>query len=122
MKIYLGILGVILVAVVLVFTVGPEPELGATGDFYYTITNAGVVSGYAVIDTSRAVIDGRDVIVLEQTVVSQSRLLGMDVDATIELEFHIDPATGRFAYHAFEVDQGDTRITGPDRLPLGPIR
>ncbi len=116
MKLYLIVLGVVAVAVVALLTLslwGAEP---VTGDYFYAITNAGVLCGYSVIDTSLAVIDGKQVILLEQTGFSMGKLLGMDVDSNVKLVYHIDPKTGQFIYQHYDVDKGQSQFAAEIRI------
>lgn len=117
MRWYLAGLGLLVVAVVVVSIISAPPGTEpVTGDYFYAITSAGVLCGYSVIDTSLAVIDGKSVILLEQTAFSMSKLLGMDVDSHVSLSYHIDPETNQFIYHSFDVDQGQSQFAAESRI------
>jgi hypothetical protein len=116
LKWYLFVLGIVAVSVVALFTISPWGVEPVAGDYFYAITNAGVLCGYSVIDTSLAVIDGKQVIVLEQTMFSMGKLLGMDVDSNVKLVYHIDPKTGQFIYHDYDVDQGQSQFAAETRI------
>lgn len=116
MKWYLIVLGILAVAVVAVLTVSPWETEPVAGDYFYAITNAGVLCGYSVIDTSLAVVNGKQVILLEQTAFSMTKLLGMDVDSHVKLVYHIDPKTGQFIYHDYDVDQGQSQFAATARI------
>lgn len=86
------------------------------GDYFYAITSAGVLSGYTVIDTSLAVVDGKQVILLEQTAFSKAKALGMNVDSHVKLVYHIDPETGQFTYHSMNADSGQRQFAAATRI------
>ena len=116
LKWYQVALGMLVVAVVVLSIMSLfEAEL-VTGDYFYAITNAGILCGYTVIDTSLAVIDGNQVILLQQTGFSMGKVLGMDVDSNVKLVYHIDPETGQFIYHDFDVDQGQSQFAAETRI------
>jgi transglutaminase-like putative cysteine protease len=97
---------------VVVFFIVISPSLRSVdieGDYYYKITTAGVQSGYAVIDTSLVIEDGVEFLRIEQTIRSKSMLLGMDVDAEIELDYLLDPETRKVHRHSFSFDNGQTQ-------------
>jgi hypothetical protein len=104
------------VAIVALFTLSAKEPEPVTGDYFYAITSAGILCGYTVIDTSISVIDGKQVILLEQTAFSMVKLLGMDVDSHVKLVYHIDPMTGQFIYHNFDVDQGQSQFAAEIRI------
>jgi hypothetical protein len=116
LKWYLVVLGILVVAVGAFLTRSAWETEPVTGDYFFAITNAGVLCGYAVIDTSRAVIAGKQVILLEQTGFSMGKVLGMDVDSNVKLVYHIDPKTGQFIYHDFEVDNGRSQFAASTRI------
>lgn len=116
MKGYRVALAVLVVAAVVVWTMSLMEGETVEGDYFYAITSAGVLSGYAIIDTSLATIDDRQVILLEQKIFSKIRALGMDVDAHVNLVYHIDPATGQFLYHHFDADNGPSRVSAESRV------
>jgi hypothetical protein len=113
---YLILLGILAVGVVALMILSPWEAKPVEGDYFYAITAAGVLCGYSVIDTSFVVIDGKQVILLEQTVFSMSKLLGMDVDSDVKLVYHIDPKTGQFFYHDYDVDQGQRQFGADARI------
>jgi hypothetical protein len=116
LKWYLVVVGILVVAAVAVLVVSDGGDEAVAGDYFYAITNAGVLCGYSVIDTSLAVIDGKQVILLEQTVFSMSKLLGMDVDSNVKLVYHVDPTTGQFIYSDFNVDNGQSQFAAAVRI------
>jgi hypothetical protein len=116
LKWYLVVLGVLAVAVVALLTLSPGEAERFSGDYFYAITNAGVLCGYSVIDTSLAVVDGKQVILLEQKAFSMGKLLGMDVDSNVKLVYHIDPKTGQFIYNDFDVDRGQNQFAAEIRI------
>ena len=116
MKKRFAVLGIVAVALVVVLTLRDRRIESVTGDYFYAITNAGVLCAYSVIDTSLAVIDGKQVILLEQTVFSMVKALGMDVDTNVKLVYHIDPKTGQFIYQSFDVDKGQSQFSAEARI------
>ena len=116
MKWYLIVPGILVIAVVAFLTRPARETEPVTGDYFYAITNAGVLCGYTVIDTSLAVVEGKQVILLEQTAFSMMKVLGMDVDSKVKLVYHIDPKTDQFTYHSFDVDQGQSQFTAETRV------
>ncbi len=91
MKSYLLGLGVSVFGLVLVLNACTSTKNEVEGDFFYARTSAGVLCGYSVLDTTLVVVDGKQVILLEQTGFTMGSLLGMDYDQTTEMQFHIDP-------------------------------
>ena len=116
MRRYLAVLGILVVAEVVLLTRPFRETEPVTGDYFYAITNAGVLCGYTVIDTSFVVIDGKPVILLEQIGFSIGKLLGMDVDSNVKLVYHIDPKTGQFIYQSFDVDKGQSQFSAEARI------
>jgi len=116
MKWYLVGLGILAVTLVVLFAVSDRTDETVAGDYFYAITNAGVLCGYSLIDTSLSVIDGRQVVLLEQTIFSMTKALGMDVDSNAKLVYHIDPETGQFIYTEFDVDNGQSQYSAQARI------
>ena len=55
-------------------------------------------------------------ILLEQSAFSMDRLLEMDVDSHVRMTYHVDPETGQFTYHDYEVDQGARQFSAQIRI------
>lgn len=111
MKSAFVLLALLLVAVVAVYTFSDRAADPIAGDYFYSIESGGVICGYAVVDTAMTVVDGRRLMVVEQSIVTKQKLLGMDLDSNVEQVFHIDPADGQFVSYMLDVDQGQRRIT-----------
>ncbi len=91
---------------------GQEPAT----EYYYGIEANGVLCGYAKIEVSPLLLDGRQLTLLKHEVVTQSSALGNQVDSRIRLTYHLDPLTGRFTYHDSAIEQGSTRLGSAIRI------
>jgi transglutaminase-like putative cysteine protease len=83
---------------------------------YYAVEINGVLCGYAVMDTSRLVIDGGERMVLEEEVFVMVSALGSEFNTEIQLTYHLDPGTGKFTYHDSKLRQGQVDMDSKIRI------
>jgi hypothetical protein len=78
--------------------------------FYYAVEINGTVCGYSEIETSPIKEGGRDLILLKHRMFLMISALGSKFNSTVDLTYHIDPATGQFTYHDSNVKQGEIEL------------
>ena len=84
---------------------------------YYGVEIDGVLCGYSEMSISPGEKNGKKITLLEQKIIIKQSILGADVDAKIELKYHIDPETGNYFYCDSDILIGTTTpgcfLTGP---------
>jgi hypothetical protein len=73
---------------------------------YYGIEINGTLCGYAEFDLSPLEKDAGKLVLVKEQVFIMLTALGMEFDSRVKLTYHVDPATGMFAYHDSDVKQG----------------
>jgi hypothetical protein len=101
----------VFLACILLFSCRSGPGDDDKETIYYAVEINGVLCGYAEITLDTLEQDGRESIHLDERLYIMLKALGMEFDTDIELTYHIDPETGQFTYHAFDVKQGQTDLS-----------
>ena len=66
------------------------------GKSYYAIESEGMIYGYVESTIQNIEIDGKPMVVEKAEIRSISSALGMNIDTTVEAEYHVDPKTGHW--------------------------
>jgi hypothetical protein len=93
-----------------------------TEKLYFALEMNNTLCGYSEINISRIEDQGRELILLEQKQYATFSALGSQVEAHINLTYHIDPATGQFTYHDRDVKQGDLELGSEVHIEDGKAR
>jgi len=80
------------------------------GTFYAAIEQDGVICGYVESDVSRAVIDGREAIVIRDYTEMRLTALGAEVNTKVKSTSYVDELSGDYFFSEFDVDQGTVQI------------
>lgn len=76
----------------------------------YALETNGGIYGYSEASILQIEDNGESVIQLREKVKSTSSLLGAHIDTKIQSEYRIDPETGQFISHEFDLDQGSIKM------------
>ncbi len=81
-------------------------------EYYYGVEIAGVVCGYSRVETSKFEMNGKELILLEQSFTMKLSALGSSFDSKMKFTYKIDPETGNFVYHDSDIEQGGQHYAG----------
>ena len=81
-------------------------------EYYYGVEISGVVCGYSRVETSQIELDGKKLILLEQSFTMKLSALGSKFDSKMKFTYKIDPETGNFVYHDSDIQQGGQHYAG----------
>ncbi len=91
--------------------IGAEKEMRAdTEKIYYAIEIGGTVCGYAETTVRPMMDDGKNMLLMEESIFLMLSLLGSEVNAEIQFKYHVDPVSGQFYYHEGDIKQGPLAI------------
>jgi len=77
---------------------------------YYAMETQGEIYGYDEVTISHVEDNGKSLIRLKEDLKSTSLLLGAQINTKIQSEYYIDPETGQFTSHEFDLDQGSFKL------------
>lgn len=77
---------------------------------YYAIETQGEIYGYDEVTITHIKDSGKPLIRLKENLKSTSSLLGANINTRIQSEYYIDPETGQFTSHEFDLDQGSFKM------------
>jgi hypothetical protein len=77
---------------------------------YYAMETQGEIYGYDEVSISRIEDNGKPLIRLKENLKSTSSLLGAHINTKIQSEYLIDPETGHFTSHEFDLDQESIKL------------
>jgi len=105
-----------LVALTLLFgSCAEAPPADASESLYFGIEINGTLCGYSRIEIS-PVVGESGLLHLRQEMFLMLSALGSEFNAEVDLDYHVDPATGRFTYHASDVRQGRMHLDSEYRV------
>ncbi|MHC4910905.1 MAG: transglutaminase-like domain-containing protein, partial [Planctomycetota bacterium] len=94
----------------------------SSGEFTYAVEINGVVCGYADVDVSTVKGKHGDYTLFEQQTFMMMSALGSEFNTSVDLTFHIDPASGDFSFMQSHIQQADFTIDATIRIEEGVAR
>ncbi len=88
-------------------------------EYYYACEINGTLCGYVKFTTAPLVQEGRNLLLLEHTVLMRVRAMGKPVESRLKLTYHLDPETNGFRYHESTIEQGGQRMFAKMRIDGG---
>lgn len=112
--VFITLLGIILV-LILTCAASEEPMgyvADERSDVYYAIEQGGVVCGFAHSVFEPAIVSGKPVIRLSDSLWIEIRALGKPIKGQYLFTYVIDSATGMYSHHTSHIEQGGTTLGG----------
>ncbi|KPJ59219.1 MAG: hypothetical protein AMJ46_11985 [Latescibacteria bacterium DG_63] len=91
-------------------TAAGDATKAAAEKVYYAIDIGGTTCGYAETSVEPMEKDGKNILLMEESMFLMLSLLGSEVNTEVQFTYHVDPSSGQFSYQESDIKQGQLAI------------